>query len=199
MPYDDLPAFFADLSKRNTVSAKALVFTILTAARSGETRNASLQEIDFKSAIWTVPSERTKSGREHRVPLTKEALAVLRGLPYFRNDDPGVLLFPNADNHALSDTAMRKYLQDDMKKPGLTVHGFRSTFRNWVAERTGVPGEIAEAALGHVNGDKTEAAYLRSDYFDRRRKLMETWAKFCVSGVGLVGKKVLPFRKKSAR
>src|SRR5262249_7723565 len=95
-------------------------------------------------------------------------------------------------------TAMRKYLQDDMKRPGLTVHGFRSTFRNWTAERTNVPGEIAEAALAHVNGDKTESAYLRSDFFERRRKLMEMWAKFCTSGAVSAGKKVVPFRKAAA-
>lgn len=199
MPYDDLPPFFADISKRKTVSARALAFTVLTAARSGETRNATLQEIDFKKAIWTVPPERTKSGREHRVPLAKEALAVLRGLPHLRDDDRGALLFPNAENRALSDTAMRKYLQEDMKRPGLTVHGFRSTFRVWAAERTNVPREIAEAALGHVIGDRTEAAYLRSDFFDRRQKLMEMWGKFCASDATLAGKKVVPFRKKVAR
>jgi integrase len=198
MPYEDLPAFFADLSKRTTISAKALAFTILTTARSGETRNATLEELNFEKAIWTVPAERTKSGREHRVPLTKETLALLRGLPHLRADEPDGLLFPNAQDRALSDTAMRKYLQDDMKKMGLTVHGFRSTFRNWAAERTNVPGEIAEAALGHVNGDKTEAAYLRSDFFERRRKLMEMWAKFCASGAASSGKKVIPFRRTAA-
>jgi integrase len=88
---------------------------------------------------------------------------------------------------------MRKYLQEDMGKTGLTVHGFRSTFRNWAAERTNVPGEIAEAALGHVNGDKTEAAYLHSDFFERRRKLMEMWAKFCGSGSASGAKKIIPF------
>jgi integrase len=198
MPYAELPAFFAHLAKRDTISAKALAFTILTVARSGETRNARLGEVDFKGAIWTVPKERTKSGREHRVPLTKEALSLLRALPHLRNDEPETLLFPNAQDRPLSDTAMRKYLQEDMKKASLTVHGFRSTFRDWAAERTNVPGEIAEAALGHVNGDKTEAAYLHTDFFDRRRKLMEMWAKFCASGAVSSGKKVIPFRKRAA-
>ncbi len=198
MPYAELPAFFPHLTERDTISAKALAFTILTAARSGETRNGRLGEVDFKGALWTVPGERTKSGREHRVPLTKEALSLLRALPHLRNDEPETLLFPNAQDRALSDTAMRKYLQDDMKKAGLTVHGFRSTFRNWAAEQTIVPGEIAEAALGHVNGDKTEAAYLHSDFFERRRKLMEMWARFCTSGAASSGKKIIPFRKRAA-
>ncbi len=196
MPYAELPAFFADLSKRNTISAKALAFTILTAARSGETRNATLGEIDFKKAIWTVPEGRTKSGREHRVPLTKEALGLLRGLPRLQ-DDPATLLFPNMHDRPLSDTAMRKYLQEDLKKEGLTVHGFRSTFRDWAAECTNVPGEIAEAALGHVNGDETEKAYLRSDMLARRRKLMEMWSKFSTSGAASGGK-VVPLRKAAA-
>ena len=196
MPYEDLPTFFADLSKRTTISAKALAFTILTAARSGETRNATLEELNIEKAVWTVPAERTKSGREHRVPLTKETLALLRGLPHLQDGEPNALLFPNAQDRALSDTAMRKYLQDDMKKAGLTVHGFRSTFRNWAAERTNVPGEIAEAALGHVNGVKTEAAYLRSDFFDRRLMLMEMWDKFCGSGAASGVKKIIPFVRK---
>ena len=195
MPYAELPPFFGDLSKRNAISAKALTFTILTAARSGETRNANLGEIDFKRAVWTVPADRTKSSREHRVPLTKEALALLRGLPHL-GDDPAALLFPNMQDRPLSDTAIRKYLQEEMQKPGLTVHGFRSTFRDWAAEQTNVPGEIAEAALGHVKGDETEAAYFRSDVLERRRKLMEAWSKFCTSGPAPSGsKKVVPFRK----
>ena len=180
MPYAELPAFFADLSKRNASSAKALAFTILTAARSGETRNANLGEIDFKKAIWIVPAERTKSSREHRVPLTKEALALLSGLPHLR-DDPATILFPNMQDRPLSDTAIRKYLQDDMKaglygsRVSLDIPGLGSRMHQY-------PGEIAEAALGHVKGDKTEAAYLRADMLDRRRKLMEAWAKFCASG-----------------
>jgi integrase len=197
MPYADLPAFFAELSKREATSAKALAFTILTAARSGETRNATLGEIDFKKGIWTVPEGRTKSGREHRVPLTKEALAIVRGLKHLQ-DDPATLLFPNSQDKPLSDTAMRKYLQEDLKKPGLTVHGFRSTFRDWAADTTTFPREIIEAALSHVVKDQTEAAYLRTDVLERRRKLLEAWAKFCTSGTER-GQKVVPLRKAAAR
>ncbi len=189
MPYAKLPEYLAELSKRDTVSANALAFTILTAARSGETRGATLGEIDFDAAIWTVPKERTKSGREHRVPLTDEPLAILRGLDYL-GEDTSVLLFPNTRGKPLSDTAMRKYLQQDMGRPGLTVHGFRSTFRDWAAERTGFPREVAEAALAHVVRDKTEAAYQRGDTLDRRRKLMEAWTKFCTSSAASTGEVV---------
>lgn len=175
MPYDELPEFFADLRARKATSARALAFTILTACRSGETRNADYSEINYAKAVWTIPGERTKSGREHRVPLTKEALALIG-----RSEDG--LIFQNAAGEALSDAAMRKYLQEDMQKPNCTVHGFRSTFRDWVSERTEFPGEIAEAALGHVIGDKTEAAYRRGDVLDRRRVMMDKWARFAVGG-----------------
>ncbi len=193
MPYAELPEYLAELSGRDTVSAKALAFTILTAARSGETRGATLGEIDYDAAIWTVPGERTKSGREHRVPLTDEVLEILRGLDYL-GEDTSALLFPNTRGKPLSDTAMRKYLQQDMGRPGLTVHGFRSTFRDWAAERTGFPRELAEAALAHVVRDKTEAAYQRGNMLDRRRKLMEAWAKFCTSSAASTGE-IVAIRK----
>ncbi len=181
MSYAALPEFFRALADRDTVSAKALVFTILTAVRSGETRGATLGEIDRDNAVWTIPGQRTKSGREHRVPLTDEALSVLDGLDHL-GDDPDAPLFPNSRGKPLSDTAMRKYLQQDLNQPEVTVHGFRSSFRDWAAERTNFPREIAEAALAHVLRDKTEAAYQRGDMLDRRRKLMAAWAKFCASG-----------------
>jgi integrase len=104
------------------------------------------------------------------------------------------LIFPNASDEALSDAAMRKYLQEDMKRPGITVHGFRSTFRQWVKDRTNVAGEIAEAALAHVNGDKTEAAYDRSDALERRRQLMQMWSRFCIAGAPATGD-VIPMRE----
>lgn len=190
MPYDQLPDFFTLLRKRETVSARALVFTILTTVRTTETRLAHIEEIDFIKAVWTIPAERTKSGRDHRVPLTKEALAVLKQA----NRDTG-LIFPNADGEPLSDAAMLKYLQEDMKHPTLTVHGFRSTFRDWVAECTTIAGEVAEAALGHVVSDKTEAAYRRGDSrpaapeqaLNRRRQLIEMWSRYCVAGASKTG------------
>ena len=192
MPYADLPEFFVELSKRDTVSAKALTFTILTAVRSGEVRHAAWSEIDRDAEVWTIPAERTKSGREHRVPLTSEALAILNRLEGQR-ENQDEFLFPNARGNPLSDTAMRKYLQDDMGHKGTTVHGFRSTFRDWAAERTNFPREVAEAALAHVLKDKAEAAYQRGDMLDRRRKLMDAWAKYCVSGERAVGQ-LFPMR-----
>ena len=180
MDYNELPDFFGDLVKRENVSAQAMAFAILTAARSGEVRMACFEEIDRKAAVWTVPAERMKAGRIHRVPLSPEALALIP------KGTKGVI-FPNRNGDALSDTAMRKYLQDDMKRPGLTVHGFRSSFRQWVKDRTNVAGEIAEAALAHVNGDKTELAYDRSDALERRRQLMTMWARYCVEGTPATG------------
>jgi len=117
------------------------------------------------------------------VPLSAQGLTLLRSLDYLGNDG-AELLFPGTRGKPLSDTAMRKYLQQDMAKPGLTVHGFRSTFRDWAAEQTNFPREIAEAALAHVLSNKTEAAYQRGDMLERRRMLMEAWANFCSSGAG---------------
>ena len=177
MPYGEVPAFFAELGKRDAISAKALAFTILTAARSGEVRLATLGEIDSKEAVWIVPSGRTKSGRAHRVPLTREALALVP-----RDGDATELLFPSARLGVLSDATMRKYLQEDMSHPGITVHGFRSSFKDWARERTNFASEVSEAALAHIIGDKTEAAYARGDLFEKRRRLMDAWAKYCTSG-----------------
>jgi integrase len=190
MPYADVPAFFAQLKKREAVTAKALAFTILTAARSGEARLATFAEIDFKAAIWNVPAERMKSGRPHRVPLTNEALALLP-----RDGAPENLLFSGTRAGALSDVTMRKYLQHDMGYEDLTVHGFRSSFKDWARERTNFPDEVSEAALAHIVGDKTEAAYARGDLFNKRRKLMEAWAAYCASPTAAVAAKVVPIRE----
>jgi integrase len=190
MPYADVPAFFARLKSREAVSAKPLAFTILTAARSGEARLATCAEIDFKAAIWNVPAERMKSGRPHRVPLSNEALALLP-----RDGEPGSLLFPNTRAGALSDITMRKYLQHDMGYPDFTVHGFRSSFKDWARERTNFPDEVSEAALAHIVGDKTEAAYARGDLFNKRRKLMEAWAAYCASPTAAATAKVVPIRE----
>jgi integrase len=131
-----------------------------------------------------------KSGRPHRVPLSNEALALLP-----RDGEPGSLLFPSTRAGALSDITMRKYLQHDMACPDFTVHGFRSSFKDWARERTNFPDEVSEAALAHIVGDKTEAAYARGDLFNKRRKLMEAWAAYCASPTAAVAAKVVPIRE----
>ena len=173
LPYDELPEFLTALRAQDLVSARALEFTILTAARTNEIIGARRSDIDEGAAVWTVPAGRMKGGREHRVPLSRRALEVVRGLPI-----EGAYLFPGgrAGGH-LSNMAMLKLLER-MKRNDLTVHGFRSTFRDWTAERTNFPAEVAEAALAHVVGDKVEAAYRRGDLFEKRRRLMNAWSEF---------------------
>lgn len=178
MPFVDVPAFMAELRGNETISARALEFTILTAARTGETIGARWSEIDFAAKLWIAPGERTKSGREHRVPLCDRALAILSAVP--REGDGAGYVFPGARrNRPLSNMAMLELLRGLRKDSGFTVHGFRSSFRDWAAERTNYPREIAEAALAHVVGDKVEAAYRRGDALEKRRRLMAAWAGYC--------------------
>ena len=175
MPYSELPKFFKHLRTIDTVAAKALAFLILTATRSNEVRNASPQEI--KSNIWTIPEERMKARREHRVPLTKEALKILKELKPISTDE---YIFPGLSGEKpISDAALLKLVK--IHNPELTVHGFRSTFRDWCAEMTSHPREVAEAALAHTIKDKTEAAYQRSDLFEKRKKLMKDWEAYCIA------------------
>lgn len=174
MPYAELPAFMAELRENASISAKALEFTILTAVRTGEAIYSRWSEIDLDGRLWIIPAERTKSGREHRVPLCDRALEILRSLPQEKGCE---FVFPNANGTALSNMAMLELLRG--KRPGLTVHGFRSTFRDWAAEMTNFSREIAEAALGHVLGNKVEAAYQRGDLLDKRRRLMAAWESYC--------------------
>lgn len=177
LAYAELPAFYARLQAQDGIGALALRFTILTAARTGEVIGARWGEID--GAVWNVPAERMKAGRPHRVPLSEEARAVLTVLrPLAAGDDPFV--FPGAKGKGLSGAAMAATLKR-MGHGGITVHGFRSTFRDWAGEQTSYPREVCEAALAHVNADKVEAAYLRSDLLQRRRALLADWAGFCTS------------------
>ena len=152
------------------------VADVLTGARTGEVIGARLSEIDQGHAIWIVPAERMRTSREHRVPLSDAALAVLREAARGRAADAEGFLFPGMKG-ALSNMALLMTLRR-MGRGDLTAHGFRSTFRDWAAE-TGRPADIAEAALAHVVGDKTVAAYQRGDLLDRRRRLMDQWAEFC--------------------
>lgn len=177
MPYADLPAFMERLRGMGSISARALEFTILTATRTGETIGARWSEIDLDEKIWTVPGERTKSGREHRVPLPDRAVEILKDMPRERGSD---YVFPGASKgKPLSNMAMLECLRGMEGCDGLTVHGFRSTFKDWCAEQTNHPREIAEAALAHVLKDKTEAAYQRGDLLEKRRRLMDAWARYC--------------------
>jgi integrase len=169
-------AFMAELAQQEGVAALALRFAILTAARTGEVIGARRPEIDMQQAIWTIPGGRMKAGREHRVPLSDAALDVLREVSRLNTSE--VFVFPGMKpGSMLFNTALLLTLRR-MKRDDLTVHGFRSTFRDWVAE-TGKPADLAEAALAHTVGDKTIQAYLRGDLFERRRKLTADWAEYC--------------------
>jgi integrase len=180
------------LREKGTMGALALRFAILTAARSGEVRGAAWGEIDLAEAVWTIPAERMKMKRPHRVPLSPEAVAVLRAAAAMPNASKKAdgLVFPGASGKALSDMTLTKILRD--QKAPFTVHGFRSSFRDWAAEQTAMPGEIAEAALAHAVPNAVEAAYRRTTFFDKRRELMAAWGGF-LSGEG--GAEVVPLKK----
>ncbi len=172
LPHADIADFMGALSTRTGVSARALTFTILTAARSGETRGMTWAEIDLDNRVWTIPAQRMKAGKQHRVPLTPAALAQL-GL---RGADTDLVFGSETKaGKPISDMSMTALLRR-MEYNGITVHGFRSTFRDWAGETTSFPREVIEAALAHGIKDKAEAAYARSDLFDKRRLLMEAWA-----------------------
>jgi len=175
LPYAEMPAFMDGLRAQPGIIARALEFAVLTAARTGEVLGATWEEIDLDNAVWTVPAARMKAGREHRVPLSDAALALLRPL----SAHPEPLVFPGHKfGRPLGDLGMIKLLRR-MGHAEITVHGFRSTFRDWVAEATDYPNEVAEMALAHTVGNKVEAAYRRGDLFDKRRGIMEDWAKLC--------------------
>ena len=192
LPWANMGAFMTELRQREGIGARALEFAILTAARSGEVRGATWVEIDIDAATWTIPGERMKAGREHRVPLSPAALALLRDLAPLRNDKAGGLILPGAKvGKPLSDMSLTAVLRR-MGRGDLTAHGFRSTFRDWCAEATGYPREVAEASLAHVNKDKVEAAYARGDLMDKRRRLMADWGTFC--GRSLAEGEIVPLR-----
>ncbi|MBN9075031.1 MAG: integrase [Rhizobiales bacterium 65-79] len=192
LPYADLPAFMARLRGMESLSAKALEFTILTVARTGEVVGAKWPEIDFGAKLWLVPAERMKAGKEHRVPLSDRALAILQSLPR-EKDNPFV--FPGArKGKGLSNMAMLELLRGIDETKGLTVHGFRSTFRDWAAEQTAYPQELCEMALAHTVSDKVEAAYRRGDMLQKRYRLMAAWAGYC-AGRPAKKENVIPMRE----
>lgn len=190
LPFLAINEFMAELRTHSTVAAKALEFTILTAARTSETLGAQAGEFDRARGIWTVPGARMKSGREHRVPLSAAALDLLARVRELCGQR--TTIFPNLQTgRPLSNMAMLSVLAR-MQRFDLTVHGFRSTFRDWAAERTNFQNEVIEMALAHSIGDKVEAAYRRGDLFEKRLRLMEAWADFC--GQPIAAGQLLPLR-----
>jgi integrase len=177
LPLKDVPAFLTWLRTRTSIGRLALEFLILNAARSGEVRGCCWSEIDLGRKLWTIPAERMKAGTVQVVPLSEAALNVLERAKMFRAPVSD-LVFPGQNpKRMMSDMTLLKILRD--KPLDVTVHGFRSSFRDWVAEETNYPGEVAEAALAHTVQNKVEAAYRRTDYLEKRKSLMADWANFC--------------------
>jgi integrase len=174
LPVHQMSTLMKALRQQPGMGAKALEFTILTAARSGETRGACWSEINLDTATWAIPADRMKAGKEHRVPLPKAALNILSALPRTENE---TLVFASPRGGMLSDMSLTAVLR--RMNINAVPHGFRSTFRDWCAEHTNYPREVAEMALAHAIGDKVEAAYRRGDLFEKRRQLMREWAEFC--------------------
>lgn len=174
LPMEAMAKFMVTLRGVEGVSARCLEFTILTAARSGEARGARRAEIDVDKALWIVPAERMKAKKEHRVPLSPAALAIVKAMP---EDPKKGLVFPSPrSGGVLSDMALLELMR--RQKLDATPHGFRSTFRDWASEKTNYPRELAEVALAHIKSDATEAAYWRSDILEKRRQIMNEWADF---------------------
>lgn len=193
LPYANLPALFAKLGEDSGVVSRALKFTVLTAARTGEAIAAHWSEIDLDAGVWTVPGSRMKTGREHRVPLSKPAVAILHRQRELTAGKGYV--FAGRPKKHISNMSMLMLLRR-VGSDDITVHGFRSTFRDWVEESTNYAGTVAEAALAHVVGDKVEAAYRRGDLFEKRRKLMAAWGTYCTSPDK--GADVIPMRRKAS-
>jgi integrase len=191
LPYAELPDFISKFRAQEGVAARALEFTILTAARTGDTIGAVWDEVNTSEKVWAVPGERMKAGKEHRVPLSSRALAILRDEHDVRTSD--YVFAGGKAGRPLSNMAMTEVLRR-MGRGDVTVHGFRSTFRDWAAERTNFPSEVVEMALAHVVGNKVEAAYRRGDLFDKRRRLMAEWASYCNTPAASARDKVVPMR-----
>ncbi len=196
LPWQNIGAFMVALRKQEGVAARAVEFAILTAARSGEVCAATWAEIDFDVGIWTVPAEHMKMNREHRVPLSKAAVTLLKATPRM-----GELIFPGAkEGKPLSDRSLTSVLRR-MERRDITVHGFRSTFRDWCAESVAnaFPREVCEHALAHSLPDKVEAAYRRGDLLEKRILLMQAWAKYCAQPAAETSAAtVTPIRSKRA-
>jgi integrase len=191
MPCDAIPALMVRLRERAGQSARLLELVILTACRVGEAAAAEWSEFDLDAGVWTIPGARMKAGKEHRVALSSAAVAMLEAMPKNRR-----YVFPGTGKRAthMNPESARKLLQKDMSCEGVTVHGFRSAFRDWAAERTGFPAEVAEMALAHAIDSKVEAAYRRGDLFAKRARLMQAWAGFLATKLA-AGTNVSPIKK----
>jgi integrase len=187
LPYAEIASFMTDVRSLDRVEAGALEFAILTAARTGEVLGAKWNEIDVEARVWVIPRERMKAGREHRVLLSDRALAILAALP-----QDGDFVFAK-QGRQLKNIALHRLLTRRMGRPDLTVHGFRSTFKDWATEHE-YRREIVEIALAHANGDRVEAAYARSDLLNLRRRLADDWADWCNGTTGTIGTKVVKLR-----
>ena len=190
LAYAELPAFMATLREHEGIAARALEFLVLTASRTGEVLGAKWEEIDLAAKVWTVPAGRMKAGREHRVPLSDRVMTILAALPR-EAGNPHVFI-GSKEGAALADPAMLELLRE--LRPGLTVHGFRSTFRDWTAESTSYPNHVIEMARAHAIGNAVEKSYRRGDLFEKRSKLMVHWARYCGQTPAVKSAKVLPMR-----
>jgi len=196
LPFAQAGAFMAKVRRDTRVAARCLEFIMLTAARVSEANVATWNEIDFANRIWTVPGERMKADKEHRVPLSSAAIAVLESMRAIRHSD---YIFPGRRNaHAVGANGVLRFAKE-AAGINITTHGLRSTFRDWAAERTSFPREVAEMALAHAIPDAVEAAYRRGDLFDKRRKLMDAWAAYCAKIETDAGKVVALARGRTPR
>lgn len=193
LPYDEVPKFLVALKEQAGTAARALEFTILTTGRTSEVIGAPWAEVDLSDAVWVVAAERMKAGKEHRVPLSTRAVALLKRMKADQDADAEFIFPGGKSGKPLSNMAMAVLL-GRMGYDAVTVHGFRSTFRDWAAERTNFPNEVVEMALAHAVGDKTEAAYRRGDLFEKRQRLMAEWSKFCSMRVAAKRGAVVPLR-----
>ena len=179
IPYQQVGDFMIKLRANDSISARCLEFLVLTAVRSGSVRQAEWTEIDLKKGMWTIPGEHTKNGKEHRVPLTKQAIELLEKLPQFEGNP---MVFPSPRGKGLSDMALSQLMKGMRERGEFNIdgvpHGFRSTFRDWAAEQTAYPDEIRKVASGHSVGDQVKEAYQRTDLLEKRRRLMVDWANF---------------------
>ncbi|MDR3424063.1 MAG: tyrosine-type recombinase/integrase [Alphaproteobacteria bacterium] len=201
LPYAKINGFLQSLEGRDGIGVQALKLLIFTACRSNEVLGAAWDEIDFENRVWTIPAERMKAGKEHRVPLTAPALAVLKerkreSQKLGENEEPNPYVFLNPQDKKPCSGEVMATLLKRMKRQDITVHGFRSTFRDWAAEQTSFPREVAEAALAHTVGNQVEAAYRRSDLFEKRRLMMEQWARYCQKPQAEAENKVLEMKPK---